>query len=182
MEAVIHLNPDPSRSAFARPEPLLSLNTPTGNEQQPGKQFLMVTRFYYADAFESGNMEGITEWATSGEHLLANQGRLGPATRLDELNTNQHNGDERGEDGKSPNYQGDERAFGSHVTRSEQGAAQRVAQENRPQVGGSSHYYSPASPSSFFMSLISSYIPACAATEGANDLYRATLSGPLTQP
>ncbi|SNC66953.1 Outer membrane protein OmpA [Hymenobacter gelipurpurascens] len=87
----LRLNVDPSQPGFGKPEPLTSLNTPGGNELQPvvatdGKMLYFVrTRF-------AGNTEGVAESGDIWVSTSTNGDSWGPATRLDALNTTQHNG------------------------------------------------------------------------------------------
>ncbi|OWP62447.1 hypothetical protein CDA63_14265 [Hymenobacter amundsenii] len=185
----LHLNLDPSQPGFGVPEPLLSLNTPTGNEQQPvmapDGNTLYFTRTRY-----SGNMEGITESGDIWVSTSATQGRTwAPATRLDELNTNQHNGVMSVvEDGKALIIRGQYERDGTFRDLGLSKVPRSVSlKKNRPQVVEVANYYSTSTSSSFFMSPDQQLLLLSlerSDSEGGNDLYvsRPTPSGLWTQP
>ncbi|WP_139923755.1 RICIN domain-containing protein [Hymenobacter sp. DG01] len=88
----LRLNVDSTQLGFGLPAPLSGLNTPTGNELQPvlspdGRTLYFVRTRY------AGNTEGVTESGDIWTSTSTDGGRTwGAATRLDALNTTQHNG------------------------------------------------------------------------------------------
>jgi outer membrane protein OmpA-like peptidoglycan-associated protein len=87
----LRLNVDPTQPGFGAPEPISSLNTPGGNELQPvvapdGKTLYFVRTRY------AGNTEGVAESGDIWVSTATSDNTWAPATRLDALNTTQHNG------------------------------------------------------------------------------------------
>ncbi|MCA8831134.1 RICIN domain-containing protein [Hymenobacter pini] len=185
----LHLNVDPNQPGFGRPEPLLSLNTTTGNELQPvltpDGSTLYFTRTRY-----QGNKEGVTESGDIWMSTSANNGRTwAPATRLDVLNTTQNNGVMAVvRDGKQLLVRGDYQRDG---TFRDEGAsfAERdgTSKKNLPQALEIANYYSAGPATSFFMTPDAQILLLSLErgdSQGANDLYvsRPTADGGWTEP
>ncbi|SET70108.1 WD40-like Beta Propeller Repeat [Hymenobacter actinosclerus] len=185
----LRLNIDPSLPGFGVPEPLLSLNTPAGNELQPVVSPDGST-LYFSRTRYAGNTEGITE---SGDIWVSNSSNNGrtwqPATRFDELNTPQHNGVmSLVEEGKALIVRGSYGRDGSFQDVGLSKVPRSVsAKKNRPQEVQVANYYSAGASTGFFMSPDEQILLLSlerSDSEGANDLYvsRPTPSGLWTQP
>ncbi|GGG35923.1 RICIN domain-containing protein [Hymenobacter glacieicola] len=172
----LRLNVDNSQPGFGAPEPLASLNTPGGNELQPvlapdGRALYFVRTRY------AGNTEGVTESGDIWVSTSADEGRSwGPATRLDALNTTQHNGVMAITNG------GKTLLLRGHYERDGSFRDEGLSQVARGATGKNGHpvsldvanYYSAAPATSFFMTPDEKILLLSLErgdSQGGNDLY-----------
>ncbi|RSK46971.1 hypothetical protein EI291_16745 [Hymenobacter rigui] len=185
----LRLNVDPTQPGFGPPEPLLSLNTTTGNELQP-----VVTpdgnTLYFSRTRYSGNKEGVTESGDIWMSTSANNGRTwAPATRLDALNTTQNNGVMSVvREGRTLLVRGDYQRDGTFrdegISRVEREA---TGKNVKPVAVEIANYYSAGPATSFYMTPDEQILLLSLErgdSQGANDLYvsRPTTDGLWTEP
>jgi outer membrane protein OmpA-like peptidoglycan-associated protein len=185
----LRLNVDPTQPGFGRPEPLLSLNTTTGNELQPVVSPDGNTLYFTRTRFQ-GNKEGITE---SGDIWMSTSGNNGrtwaPATHPEALNTTQNNGVMAlVREGKTlvlrGEYQRDGMFRDEGVSLVERDA---TGKNFKPQALEIANYYSAGPATSFYMTPDAQLLLLSLErgdSQGANDLYvsRPTADGMWTEP
>ncbi|QJX47786.1 OmpA family protein [Hymenobacter taeanensis] len=186
----LRLNVDASKPGFGQPEPLMSLNTPGGNELQPvptpdGKTLYFVRTRY------AGNTEGVAEsgdiWVSTAPAANSN---WAPATRLDALNTPQHNGVMAvvGASGESLLVRGRYERDGSYRDESASKVARNLQGKNvRPAALIIPNYYSAGPATSFYMTPDEQFLLLSLErgdSQGGNDLYlcRPTGDGIWSEP
>ncbi|QNH61234.1 RICIN domain-containing protein [Hymenobacter sediminicola] len=171
----LRLNVDPAQPGFGTPEPLTAVNT-NGNELHPvlapdgNTLYLSRTRF-------AGNTEGNTESGDVWVSNSADQGRTwGPPTRLDALNTPQHNGVMTvvGPQGSQLLVRGTYERDGSFRDEGVSLVARSVAKGVRPAPLEIENYYSSGPATTFFMTTDEKVLLLSlerSDTQGGNDLY-----------
>ncbi|GAB3289439.1 RICIN domain-containing protein [Hymenobacter tenuis] len=177
----LRLNVDDTQLGFGLPAPLSNHNTPMGNELQPvvapdGRNLYFVRTRY------AGNTEGITESGDIWVASSADEGRTwGPATRLDALNTTQHNGVMAiTNEGKTLLVRGRYERDGSFRDEGVSRAARTGSAKNtHPEALTIANYYSAGPATSFFMTPDEQVLLLSLErgdSQGGNDLY---ISRPL---
>ncbi|OUJ72457.1 OmpA family protein [Hymenobacter crusticola] len=182
----LHLNLDPKQPGFGTPEPLTSLNTP-GNELKPvlapdGKTLYLVRTKY------DGNTEGNTESGDSWLSTSADGRAWAAATRLDALNTPQHNGVMAiTGNGSSLLVRGTYERDGSFRDEGVSKVARNLTKGVRPQRLAIANYYSTNIATDFFETPDEKILLLSlerSDTYGNNDLYvsRAGAGGAWSEP
>lgn len=172
----LRLNVDNTQPGFGPPEPLTALNTPTGNELQP-----VITpdgrTLYFVRTRYAGNTEGVTESGDIWASTSADHGRTwGPATRLEGLNTTQHNGV------MAVTNEGKTLLLRGHYERDGSFRDEGLSQVPRGATGKNAHpvpldianYYSAGPATSFFMTPDEQVLLLSLErgdSQGGNDLY-----------
>jgi outer membrane protein OmpA-like peptidoglycan-associated protein len=171
----LRLNVDASQPGYGAPEPVAALNTP-GNELHPVLAPDGSTLYFTRTRF-AGNTEGNTESGDAWVSTSADQGRTwGPATRLDALNTPQHNGVMAvvGPQGSRLLVRGTYERDNSFRDESASTVARSLSKGSRPAPLEIANYYTTGPATSFFMTPDEKVLLLSlerSDSQGANDLY-----------
>lgn len=179
----LRLNVDPTQPGFGPPQPLGSLNTPANELHpvvSPDGSTLYLTRTRYA-----GNTEGNTESGDAWVSTSADRGASwSTPTRLEGLNTPQHNGVMAvvGESGSTLLVRGRYERDGSYRDEGVSTVARAAAGSKgvRPEPLAIANYYTSGPGTSFFMSSDQQVLLLSlerSDSQGANDLYISTPAG-----
>jgi outer membrane protein OmpA-like peptidoglycan-associated protein len=145
----LHLNLDPKQPGFGTPEPLTALNTP-GNELKPVLAPDGHTLYFVRTKYDA-NTEGNTESGDSWLSTSADGRAWATATRLDALNTPQHNGVMAiTNNGNSLLVRGTYERDGSFRDEGVSKVARNLAKGSRPQRLSIANYYSTTIATDFF--------------------------------
>lgn len=176
----LRLNVDATLPGYGVPAPVASLNT-GGNELHPvlapdgATLYLTRTRF-------AGNTEGNTESGDAWMSTSKDQGQTWePPTRLDALNTTQHNGVMAvvGPQGNKLLVRGTYERDGSFRDEGVSEVARTVGKGQRPVSVSIENYYSSGPATTFFMTPDEKILLLSlerSDTQGGNDLYVSTAS------
>ncbi|WP_229755339.1 RICIN domain-containing protein [Hymenobacter cavernae] len=183
----LHLNLDPKQPGFGTPEPLATVNTPAGSELKPvlapdGRTLYLVRTKY------DGNTEGNTESGDSWLSTSADGRTWAAPTRLDALNTSQHNGVMAITDnGRTLLVRGTYERDGSFRDEGVSKVPRNLAKGSHPQRLQIANYYSTGTATDFFATPDEKILLLSlerSDSYGNNDLYvsRASAGGAWSEP